>query len=192
MLTAAHVSNECLITKAKVGEELVDIEQKAKSNLLDLAVFATNIPTEYSIPVRDENQLYLGEMITNISFPLQSILAASPNLTRGNVSSKKALKGSKGQFQFSAPIQPGSSGGPIISDGGELLGITVSTFNAASLIERGILTQNINFALEAEFASKFMDRHNIAYQKVTPSETANFRETNEKALSAVVQLSCYQ
>ena len=192
ILTAAHVSNECLLTKARVDGELVDIKQKAKSNLLDLAVFATHKKNRHALPIRNESQLYLGEMITNISFPLQSILAGSPNLTRGNVSSKNALKGSKGQFQFSAPIQPGSSGGPVISDGGELLGVTVSTLNAASLIEKGILTQNINFALKAQYASKFMDQHNIAYQKVKPSENANFRTSNETALSAVVQLSCYQ
>jgi serine protease Do len=130
--------------------------------------------------------------VTNVGYPLQGLLAASPNLTRGNLSSRDSLKGAVGQFQFSAPIQPGSSGGPVVSDGGELLGVTVSTLNAASLVKSGALPQNVNFALDAKYAARFLDKYNIPYLAVEPNLKGDIRIANDAALAAVVQLSCYQ
>jgi S1-C subfamily serine protease len=109
-------------------------------------------PTDRALPLRIGQTITLGEGVTNVGYPLQGLLADSPNLTRGNVSARAGMKGSVGLFQFSAPIQPGSSGGPVVSDGGELLGVTVSSLNAAALIKDGLLPQNVNFALEAKYA----------------------------------------
>ncbi|KPZ70094.1 MULTISPECIES: S1 family peptidase [Shewanella] len=192
LLTAAHVLNNCLVVQAKVGDEFIDVTPEAKSTLLDLAVINTDKPIDKFLPFRQDKNMYLGESVTNVGYPLQGLLAASPNLTRGNISSRSALKGSVGLFQFSAPIQPGSSGGPVVSDGGELLGITVSTLNSAKLIESGVLPQNVNFALEAKYAARFLDKHNVPHVLVEPNENGHISIANEAALSSVVQLSCYQ
>ncbi len=47
-------------------------------------------------------------------------------------------------LQISAPISPGSSGGPIINDKGELIGISVATFNTKR-------SQNLNFGVPAKY-----------------------------------------
>jgi S1-C subfamily serine protease len=102
------------------------------------------------------------------------------------------LKGSEGIFQFSAPIQPGSSGGPVVSDNGELLGVTVGTLNATPLIERGLMPQNVNFALDARYAAMFMRNTHIEFGEIAVNGPGDLRTANAAALSAVVQLSCYQ
>ncbi|WP_394131469.1 serine protease [Shewanella maritima] len=192
LLTAAHVLNNCLVTKAGSGDDSIDVTLAAKSTLLDLAVIDTKQKTDKFLPFRKDVNLFLGESVTNVGYPLQGLLAASPNLTRGNISSRSALKGSVGQFQFSAPIQPGSSGGPVVSDGGELLGVTVSTLNSAKLIESGVLPQNVNFALEAKYAAKFLTKHQIPFESVEPNMDGNISIANDAALGSVVQLNCYQ
>ncbi|QQX80751.1 trypsin-like peptidase domain-containing protein [Shewanella sp. KX20019] len=192
ILTAAHVLDHCMVAKIHDNNNSYDAQVEADSNLLDLAVVGTGQPREAYLPLRKNAELFLGEPVTNVGYPLQGLLAVSPNLTRGNVSSHTALKGSVGLFQFSAPIQPGSSGGPVVSDGGELIGITVSTLNAAALIESGALPQNVNFALNAKYAAKFLQRNNIPFKEVEPNLEGNIRTSNKAALSAVVQLACYQ
>jgi len=144
------------------------------------------------LPLRIGEETTLGEPVTNVGYPLQGILSASPNLTRGNVSARGGLKGSQGLFQFSAPVQPGSSGGPVVSDGGELLGITVGTLNASALIQQGLLPQNVNFALDARYAAKFLHQSNVEFSEVTPNAKGDMRSANEAALAAVLQLSCYE
>jgi S1-C subfamily serine protease len=148
-------------------------------------------PTAF-LGFRRDTPIELGEPVTNVSFPLQSILAATPNLTRGNVSARGGLTGSEGQFQFSAPIQPGASGGPVVSDGGELLGVTVSTLNAAALAKQGTIPQNVNFALEARYVVRFLQKNGLAFTSVEPNLHGDAHTANQAALAAVVSVQCYE
>lgn len=192
IVTAAHVVHDCVLTEAAREDQKFDTRLVAASNLLDIAVMDTGAPAPRVLPLRVNAELNLGEPVANVGFPLQKILAASPNLTRGNVSSRGALAGSVGQFQFSAPVQPGSSGGPVVSDGGELLGVTVGTLNALAMVEKGILPQNVNFALDAKYAAMFLRKNQIAFTELPPNTKGDMKTGNEAALGAVVRLTCYQ
>ena len=192
MITAAHVLRDCLVLEAQKDGVTLPLKLNASSNLLDLAVVDSGIPTDRALPLRIGQTIILGEGVTNVGYPLQGLLADSPNLTRGNVSARAGMKGSVGLFQFSAPIQPGSSGGPVVSDGGELLGVTVSSLNAAALIKDGLLPQNVNFALEAKYAAMFLRDSHVDFVEVKPTANGSMTIANEAALGAVLQLSCYQ
>lgn len=192
MLTAAHVLRDCVTVEAQKDGATFPVKRRAESALLDLAVVDSGRPTTVSLPLRTGQTLVLGEAVTNVGFPLSGLLATTPNLTRGNVSARAGLKGSMGLFQFSAPIQPGSSGGPVVSDGGELLGVTVSTLNVLALVTQGLLPQNVNFALDAKYAAAFMKRENVRFVEVAPRPNGSMQQANDAALAAVVQLSCYQ
>jgi hypothetical protein len=192
LLTAAHVLRDCLLVEASSAGQRFSVKQGATSDLLDLAVVDSGRPTQAALPLRAGQTLELGEMVTNVSYPLQGLLEATPNVTRGNVSASSGLKGSVGMFQFSAPIQPGASGGPVVSDSGELLGVTVGTLNAQALVESGVLPQNVNFALDARHAAQFLRNHQIAFEEVAPTTAGEMSIANKAALAAVVQLSCYQ
>lgn len=192
VVTAAHVIEECLVVDVKRDSTAVPGLVVASSALLDLAVLDTATPAERFLPLRKGHDMLLGEAATNVGYPLQKLLAATPNLTRGNVSSRGALEGSVGQFQFSAPVQPGSSGGPVVSDGGELLGVTVGTLNAAALIKSGALPQNVNFALDAKYVAMFLRKHGVAYTEVDANPKGDPRTANDAALSTVVAIKCYQ
>jgi hypothetical protein len=192
LMTAAHVLRDCLVLEAMKDGKAIPVTQRVSSDLLDLAVVDTGQPTDKALPLRVGQEMMLGEAVTNVGFPLQGILAASPNLTRGNVSAQGGMKGSVGLFQFSAPIQPGASGGPVVSDGGELLGITVGTLNAAALIKEGLLPQNVNFALDARYAAMFLRNASVEFAEVAANPKGDMRTANDAALGAVVQLNCYQ
>jgi serine protease Do len=192
MITAAHVLRDCAVLEAQKDGVSYPLKLTASSNLLDLAVVESGKPTDRALPLRIGQTLTLGEGVTNVGYPLQGLLADSPNLTRGNVSARAGMKGSVGLFQFSAPIQPGSSGGPVVSDGGELLGITVSSLNAAALIKDGLLPQNVNFALEAKYAAMFLRDSHVDFVEVKPRANGSMTIANDAALGAVLQLSCFQ
>ena len=79
-----------------------------------------------------------------------------------------------------------------LQDGGELLGITVSSLNAAALIKDGLLPQNVNFALEAKYAAMFLRDSQIDFVELKPRANGNMTVANDAALGAVLQLSCFQ
>ncbi|HEY2685353.1 MAG TPA: serine protease [Steroidobacteraceae bacterium] len=193
LLTAAHVVHGCPVPVVKINDKSIDGKIVAESLLLDLAVVDTGgtVPA-HVVPLRVGTNYDLGESVTNIGFPLNGLLTATPNVTRGNVSSRSALNGSIGQFQFSAPVQPGSSGGPVISDTGELLGVTVGTLSVERLIQRGILPQNVNFALDARYAASFMEKNKVSFESVAANRKSDGRSATDITLPAVVQLLCYE
>jgi hypothetical protein len=190
LLTAAHVINSCMVTKLQSGDDVIDAKIDFTSNLLDVAVLSTGSKPQNFLRIRNGDTINLGEKVTTVSFPLKGLLAASPNLTIGNVSSKKALTGSLGLFQFSAPVQPGSSGGPIVGEQGDVLGIVTSTLNTAALAKKGVLSQNINFGLKLQHFRKFLNKHNIQYQDFSKKDKG--KTDAEIALASTVQIACYQ
>ena len=192
LMTAAHVVHGCPVVEVKVDGKATDARLIAESVLLDLAVIDAGGTSAHAIALRAGTGFDLGEGVIDVGFPLNGVLAGSPNVTRGNISSREALAGSLGEFQFSAPVQPGSSGGPVVSENGELLGVTVGSLGAEGLIQRGVLPQNVNFALDARYAASFMDRYKIGYVTVPRGRSPDAHAATEATLPAVVPVSCFE
>jgi S1-C subfamily serine protease len=192
VLTAAHVIRDCTSIEVQRDDKTFPGTLLASSQVVDLAALGTGAPAQHFLPFRRSLAFELGEPVTNVGFPLQDLLSNSPNVTRGNVSARGGLKGSEGQIQFSAPIQPGSSGGPVVSDGGELVGVAVGTLNAAAMAKQGIIPQNVNFALDARHAVHFLEKNHLDFTRVDENTHGDLHTANQAALSAVVNVRCYE
>jgi len=59
-------------------------------------------------------------------------------LTTGVVSSRSGFQGDQSQYQISAPVQPGNSGGPLFNDNGELIGIVSAKHTEAENVSYGV------------------------------------------------------
>ena len=193
LLTAAHVTDGCLRSQVNFEGESYDVEILAQSKLLDVALLQSEVQTDKFLALRPEPTIVLGERISTAGFPLQNVLASSANLTTGNVSSMQALPGSIGKFQFSAPVQPGSSGGPIVSETGELIGMTTGSLNVAAMAKAGVIPQNVNFALEGKYMAKFGERYG-AEMRFFSDELAegDMAAVNAHVAASVAQIACYQ
>ena len=193
LLTAAHVINGCLRAQIQFEDNSHDVEVVGSSSLLDVALLQSEVITDKFLALRAEPKIVLGERVSTAGFPLKNVLAASANLTVGNVSSLKALPGSLGKFQFSAPIQPGSSGSPLISEQGELIGMTTGTLNVAAMAESGTIPQNVNFALAGEYLEKFNDRYAPDLRRFDENlSKGDMAGVNEHLAASVAQVACYQ
>lgn len=192
LLTAAHISRDCALLEAHEAGVSFVVTAKASSDLLDVTVLDSGRARNAGLPLREGQTIELGESVTSVGYPLQGLLGDSPNLTRGNVSASKGIRGSLGLFQFSAPIQPGNSGGPIVSDRGELLGMAVSTLNAESLAKSGLIPQNVNFALDGRHVAAFLRRQAVPFDILRTDGAGSMQTANQAALSNTVQLNCYQ
>ena len=84
----------------------------------------------------------IGAAIAAIGSPL----GYGNTLSQGIISGLRPHAGKSDMIQITAPISPGSSGGPILSVAtGEILGMTVSSLNTG---------QNINFAIPSRIISE--------------------------------------
>jgi S1-C subfamily serine protease len=135
----------------------------------------------------------LGENVITYGFPLGQMLSVSGNLTTGAVSSVTGFQGNAKTLQISAPIQPGSSGGPVVDQSGAVIGLSVSGLNALMIAAAtGNISQNINFATHVSFLRALMDRSGIAYETAGAPHPQTNTELAEELQKATVKIECWR
>ena len=105
----------------------------------DLALLEVMSSSAAALPVADELRINVGETVYAIGNPE----GLEGTFSEGIVSSVRAL-GSMRLLQITAPISPGSSGGPVMDQTGTVVGVAVSS------ITKG---QNLNFAIPAQYVA---------------------------------------
>jgi len=94
-----------------------------------------------------------GAHVFTVGFPVVELLGREPKYSEGAINSTTGIQGLEGFIQISIPIQPGNSGGPVITDAGALVGVVVSTAAISSFIRQtGTLPQSVNWASRFENA----------------------------------------
>ena len=123
----------------------------------------------------------LNSDVTVLGYPLSGLLGGL-NVTRGAVSAVTGLSGDSITMQITAPVQPGNSGGPVVDDKGQVVGVVVSKLDAQRLAERiGDIPQNVNFAIRGGVAKRYLRMNGVRHTErsgaqplspVTLAETA--------------------
>jgi len=110
-----------------------------------------------ALSFRRETAVRRGEGVVTYGFPLAGLLSSGPTLTTGEISALAGLADNQRQYQISAPVQPGNSGGPLLDMGGNVVGVIVSKLNAQRIAARtGDIPQNVNFAVRGTEALEFL------------------------------------
>ena len=152
LVTAAHVVARCGRIALADGSRL---DLVAADPDLDAAVLAAPRPVRAWLSLADGADARLGQRVHAAGFPYYAIAGTSLHLTTGNVSALAGVDDDPRFFSFSAPVQPGNSGGPLIDARGAVLGLVVARLSEDFIVEAtGTLPQNINYALaEGELAA---------------------------------------
>lgn len=89
-----------------------------------------------------------------VGYPTPSLLGCDPKYTNGTVSALSGVGGDASFMQISVPVQPGNSGGPLVNQNGEVIGVVVATADAPAFLRAtDSIPQNINWAVKSVFAS---------------------------------------
>ncbi len=96
-----------------------------------LKVRAKKLPTAR---IGDSDELSVGERVVAIGNPM----GLENTVSEGIISSVRSFEGTGDIIQFTAPISPGSSGGPLFNAEGEVIGVTTLYLAVG---------QNLNFAI---------------------------------------------
>ena len=113
----------------------------------------------------EPSKLRQGEDIVVFGFPLNAVLSSGGNLTPGVVSALTGLGNNTNQIQITAPIQPGSSGSPVLNKKGEVVGVVSMKLSDSKMAKAtGSVGQNVNFAVNGQTLRTFLDTHKVAYR----------------------------
>lgn len=98
-----------------------------------------------------------GMDVVTMGYPHVGIQGFAPKITRGIVNSSSGLRDDPGSFQFSAEVQKGNSGGPLMGPGGTVVGVVRSKLDALKMSQNTQdLSQNVNYATKSARLLEFL------------------------------------
>jgi len=144
-----------LIKNIGSGQKFTASKVKSYSEKLDIAIIEVQkLSKPLSIGKNEKNSI--GDKIIAIGNPR----GLEGSVSTGIISGLRPV-GDYIVYQITAPISPGSSGGPVFNSNGEVLGIATFTIQKS---------QNLNFAMPANLLT-FLEFKNINWEPANNVET---------------------
>ena len=189
LVTNAHVVEDCKMVTLKSGAELQILNMQPDEDLALLKGVTEVAP----LVLRDGRSARLAEDVLIAGYPLGGILSSGINVTVGTVSALAGMGDDERRFQFTAPVQPGNSGGPVLDTSGHVIGVVVSKLNAMSIQDEiGDIPQNVNFGIALPSLIKFLNGNDVPYAPQASSTHIDKVDLAELARESTVLLQCYQ
>jgi len=182
LVTNEHVVSNCNKIAIRKNEEYFTARLVVKNALLDLAIL--KVPG-YLLPtfVKFSQEIRSGQEVVALGYPLGDVLGDELKVTTGIIASMSGLMGNPNHLHFTAPVQPGSSGGPLMNRKNELVGV-----NTAGLI--GEKLQNINFAVKGTVLQQFLAKNGIEFSYAAQNTQMSIPDIVDSAKHHVLQVYC--
>jgi S1-C subfamily serine protease len=163
-ITNQHVIGGCTELRIEGREGTAKVITDDKVNDLALLQIPGEIKAAATI-AKEPQRVRQGEDIVVFGFPLNVVLSSGGNLTPGVVSALTGLGNNTSQIQITAPIQPGSSGSPVLNKKGEVVGVVSMKLSDKEMARStGSVGQNVAFAVSGQTLKSFLDAHQVDYR----------------------------
>ncbi|MDE0044194.1 MAG: trypsin-like peptidase domain-containing protein, partial [Candidatus Poribacteria bacterium] len=141
----------------------------------DLALLKVTVHGILPLDLGDSDAVQIGETVYVAGNPM----GFEGTFSDGIISGRRDTATKKERLQMTAPISPGSSGGPVLNRKGEVIGVSTSIYNP-------LFGQNLNFAVPSKALEALL--HQSGEAKPIYSNAPDFYDTyllrgNEKILS---------
>lgn len=152
LMTNAHVVDGAHHMRLTSLQGCLDTEVIISDSNNDLALLRATVPANSQPLQFRQSGANLAEAVTTLGYPMASLMGSGVQVTQGVISGLFGAHNDIRLLQFTAPIQPGSSGSPLLDQYGTVLGVVSSTFTQM---------QNMNFAIRGVLAMALLEAANI-------------------------------
>jgi S1-C subfamily serine protease len=159
MLTSYHViegASElgCRTPDGKVHSASVSRVSAAN----DLALLKVEMRPASYLSLAPRGSIYPGARVFTIGYGAPDYLGVhEPRFTEGSISALSGLGAEDAYMQISVPVQPGNSGGPLINEDGEVVGVIAAQAAVDAFLKvEGTLPQSINWAVKSDYAAPLL------------------------------------
>ncbi|MFV0348395.1 MAG: serine protease [Halodesulfovibrio sp.] len=181
LVTAEHVVDSDYDYFVFEGDEIRQVRVVATDKDLDLAVLKLMEGTFQAppIPLRKQAKIPNGTPVLAMGFPELGTLGAEIKITAGLVNAQTGHTGKSQEYQISAEIHHGNSGGPVLDDCGNVMGVVSSGISK-------MIMDNVSFVVKYQFLKAFMESHNVDFTERESTKPLSAVEVFERYSKSVM------
>ena len=195
IVTNEHVVEGCNNMKIVIDGEEIEAEVIATDNVNDLALLKTEFKNNDYFKLSKED-VERSQPVKAIGYGFGKNYSSDIKVTAGIVNSLSGYNDNYSEFQMDAAIQSGNSGGPVINEEGQVVGVSVAALDSIAVLEdTGTLPQNVNYAIKTSTLKQFLNSKDINYEESGSGFLSFFGNSNDSINDLIddasVYLSCY-
>jgi TPR repeat protein len=193
-----------LISNYHVVKEATKVRLVTSAGLIDAKVVQVDAANDLALlkadgrfaplPIISSRTVKLGGTVATVGFPDIGLQGFAPKFARGEIASLSGASDDARYFQISMPVQPGNSGGALVDEHGNVVGVVSAKLNAsAALAASGALPENVNYAVKSSFLLSFLESVPAVSDKLKAPVTDDkkFSDVVKSAQDAAVLVLVY-
>ncbi|MGB7748907.1 MAG: serine protease [Verrucomicrobiia bacterium] len=193
LVTNEHVVNNAGSIRLVTSDGTIDakvVQVDADNDLALLKATGKFSP----LPIAASRAVRLGGTVATIGFPDPTLQGFAPKLAKGEIAALSGAGDSPRYFQISVPVQPGNSGGALVDEHGNVVGVVSAKLDASvALAVSGALPENVNYAVKSSFLLSFLESVPAVSARLKAPLTADrkFEDVVKSAQDAAVLVLVY-
>ena len=181
-ITNYHVIEGCDINKLSFKGVQSEVKILAVDKVNDIALLKSNTKPESIFPVSSEDVSLLEDVVV-AGFPLGKQISNAIKTHKGVVTALAGAGDNYSYFQTDAAINQGNSGGPILNQKGNVVGIAVQTW-----VEEGV--QGVHFGIKSSTLKTFANSNGFKFLTPNKRELSN-KELGKLITQGTVYIECH-
>jgi len=182
IITNHHVINGCNTTKVSFKGNQIEAQILAVDKMNDIAILKTNIKPNSIFPISNEDVSLLEDVVV-AGYPLGKQVSSAIKTHKGVVTALAGAGDNYSNFQTDASINAGNSGGPIMNQKGNIVGIAVATW-----VQDGV--QGVHFGIKSSTLKTFANSNSLKFSQANNRELSN-KDLGKLITEATVYLECH-
>jgi S1-C subfamily serine protease len=194
VLTARHVIDHCAVLTIRgndgktVTAELVADDRKSDLAVISIKTLAVSVAT-----FRPTDTTHTGEAVATVGYPTHGLPRIEPFLTAGTMAAADSPEGPS-RFAISADVRPGNSGGAVLDEYGQVVGVVTAKIDTVRVYQRtGKDIQKVGFAIATGPVFDFLRQSGIEPSPAEASPSLGIgEELLAKASQFTVRVGCWR
>jgi hypothetical protein len=155
----------------------------------DIALLKSNFKPFHAFSFSKKNPYPLMDIYV-AGYPFGYDISTQIKITQGVVSSLAGVGNNFSQIQITAAVQPGNSGGPIVDENGNVVGIVVSKLDAKKVMENyGVVPEGTNFGVKSNVILNFLESNKIKLVGASATELSK-QDLSQIITDGTYYISC--
>jgi TPR repeat protein len=173
LVTNEHVVKAANEIRLVTSAGLIDAKVVTVDEANDLALLKA-VGSFRPLPITSSRSVKMGSTVSTVGFPNINLQGFAPKFAKGEIAALSGANDDPKYFQISVPVQPGNSGGALLDERGNVVGVVSAKLSVREAIAKtGEIPENVNYAVKSSLLLSFLES--------VPDVSATLKEPNSNS-----------